>query len=142
MSRWDLPVPESPIRQSGWPLRNPVAGGQGAEHGGADAGVGVVVEVGQPFRAGEPGAADLPLGAAAVAVLAFGHEQLGEEPAVGELLPLGLVGGLGELAADGGQPQYPAGGAGRGVRGFLGDSSCSGHDWPSLTVRGRVSSWS
>ena len=21
MSRWDLPVPESPIRQSGWPLR-------------------------------------------------------------------------------------------------------------------------
>jgi hypothetical protein len=96
----------------------------------------------QPFRAGEPGAADLPLGAAAVAVLAFAHEQLGEEPAVGELVPLGLVGGLGELAADGGQPQYPAGGVDRGLCGFFGDGSCSGHDWPSLAVRGRVSSWS
>ena len=123
-------------------LADPVAGRQGAEHGGADAGVGVEVEVGQPFRAGEPGAADLPLGAAAVAVLAFTHEQLGQEPAVGELLPLGLVGGRGELAADGGQPQHPAGCVDRGVRGFLGDGSCSGHDWPSMTVRGRVSSWS
>ena len=93
MSRWDLPVPESPIRQSGWPVRTQSQAGQGVDHGGADAGVGVEVEVGQPFRAGEPGAADLPLGAAAVAVVAFGHEQFGEEPAVGELLPLGLVGG-------------------------------------------------
>jgi hypothetical protein len=84
----------------------------------------------------------LPLGAAAVAVLALAHEQLGEEPAVGELLPLGLVGGLGELAPDGGQPQHPAGGVDRRVCGFLGDASRAGHDWPSWLVRGRVSSWS
>ena len=135
-------MPESPIRQSGEPGPNPVAGRQGVDHGGADAGVGVEVEVGQPFRAGEPGAADLPLGAAAVAVLAFGHEQFGEEPAVGELLPLGLVGGAGELAADGGQPQHPAGGVDCGLGGFLGDASRAGHDWPSWLVRGRVSSWS
>ena len=105
---------------------DPVAGGEGVDDGGADAGVGAEVEVGEPFRAGEPGAADLPLGAAAVAVVAFGHEQLGEEPAVGELLTLGLVGGLGELAADGGQPQHPAGGVDRGVGGLLGDASACG----------------
>ena len=37
-----------------------------------------------------------------VAVFAFGHEQLGEEAAVGELVTLELVGGLGEPGPDGG----------------------------------------
>jgi len=48
--------------------------------------------------------------AAAVTVLAFGHQHLGEEAAVGHLLPLGAGGGCGALGADGGQPQHPAGG--------------------------------
>src|ERR1700739_3107736 len=127
MSRWDLPVPESPIRQSGWAFRAQAQGGRVAAAAAAAAGCAAKVKAGEPLRAGDPRAADLPLGAAAVAVLALAHEQLGEEPAVGELLPPALVAGGGELAAEGGQPQHPAGGVDRRVRGFLGDAPCSGH---------------
>jgi hypothetical protein len=43
---------------------------------------------------GEPGGLDAPLGAAAGAVVALGHEQFGEIAAVGHLL---AGGGLGQL---------------------------------------------
>jgi hypothetical protein len=36
-------------------LADPVAAGEGVDQGGVDGGVGVEVEVGQPFLAGEPG---------------------------------------------------------------------------------------
>src|ERR687891_586579 len=43
--RWDLPVPESPIKHSGWPfLLDPLALGQGVDDRGIDAGVGLEVE--------------------------------------------------------------------------------------------------
>jgi len=58
------------------------------------------------WKRGNPAARSRPLGAAMVAVLAFGHEQLGEEPAVAELVPFGFVSGLGEPGPDGGQAQH------------------------------------
>jgi hypothetical protein len=142
MSRWDLPVPESPIRHSGDPAVTQSQVARVLMTAGLTLGFGVVVEVGQPFRAGEPGGAQPPLGPAVVAVLAFGHEHLGEEPAVGQLVFLGLVGGISELGADGGQAQDPAGGVDRRVGGLLGDASCTGHGQPSWPVRGWRSSWS
>ena len=56
--------------------------------GGVDVRVGVEVEVGQPFRAGEPGGFDSADGSALGAVVAFGQEQFGEEPVVRELFLL------------------------------------------------------
>ena len=47
------------------------------------------------FVAGEPGVADPAVGAAAVAVVALGQQQFGQEPAVGQLLAFGGVGELG-----------------------------------------------
>jgi hypothetical protein len=114
MSRWDLPVPESPIRQ-------------------------------QRFLAGEPGGPDLAFGPAAGAVVALGHEQLGEEAAVGHLLAGGGLGEVGELGADGGQVQHAAGLLDGGVGGLLGQSAAGlgGHGRvPSCAVRVRRSSWS
>jgi len=61
------------------------------------------------FSRGEPGSLDLALRAAAGVVVALGHEHLGEEAAVGHLLAGGGVGEVGELGADGGQAQHPAG---------------------------------
>ena len=125
---------------------DPVAGGEGVDDGGVDVRVGVEVEGAQRFLAGEPGGPDLPLGAAAVAVVALGHEQLGEEAAVGHLLAGGGVGEVGELGADGGQAQHPAGLVDGGVGGLLGQSAAGlgGHGVavPSCAVRLRRSSWS
>jgi hypothetical protein len=59
------------------PRADPGAGGEGVDHGGVHGRVGGVVEVGQPFVAGESGVAD-PAGAAAfVSVVALGEQQLG-----------------------------------------------------------------
>ena len=80
-------------------LGDPGAGGELGDNGGLDAWVGVVVEVGQPLLAGEPGGGDPAGRAASVAVVALGHEQLGEAPAVGQLLALCGVGDLGEPGA-------------------------------------------
>jgi len=75
---------------------------------------------------------DLSLGNAAAlirrserrrAVVALGHQQLGEEPAVGHLLAGGGLGHLGEPGADRGQPQHPAGLVDRGIGGLLGQSA-------------------
>jgi len=51
------------------PFPDPVAGGEGVDDGGVDAGVEVEVEGAQRFLAGEPGGLDLALGAAAGAVV-------------------------------------------------------------------------
>jgi len=67
-------------------LGDPGAGGELGDDGGLGVRVGVVVEVGQPLLPREAGGADSAGGAASVAVVALGHEQLGEEPAVGQLL--------------------------------------------------------
>jgi hypothetical protein len=100
MSRCDLPVPESPIRQSGRPLLDPFAGSEGVDDGRVDVGVGVEVEGAQRLLSWERGGFDPAVGAATGAVVAFGHKQLGEKPAVGHLLPGRGVGDLGELRAN------------------------------------------
>jgi hypothetical protein len=71
---------------------DPVAGGQGVDDGGVDVRVGVEVERAQAFVAGERGGFDPAFGAAAGPVVTLGHEQLGEEPAVGQLVAGGVVG--------------------------------------------------
>ena len=124
---------------------DPVAGGEGVDDGGVDGRVRIEVEGAQRLLAGEPGGLDLALGAAAGAVVALGHEHLGEETAVGHLLAGGGVGEVGELGADGGQVQHAAGLVDGGVGGLLGQSAaglgCHGRV-PSCAVRLRRSSWS
>jgi len=77
-------------------LDQPGAGGGLRDDGGLDVRVRGVVEVLQPFLPREAGGGYPAGGAAPVAVVALGHQQLGEEPAVGQLLALRGVGDLGE----------------------------------------------
>ena len=125
---------------------HPVAGGEGVDDGGVDVRVGVEVEAAQGFLPGEPGSLDPPFGAAAGAVVAFGHQQLGEEGAVGHLLAGGGLGQVGELGADGGQAEHPACLLDGGVGCLLGQPvawlGVHGLAVPSRAVRWRRSSWS
>src|SRR5258708_2243613 len=97
------------MRHSGSPARTQAQGARGLMTAGLTAGGGGEAEAAGPVGAGERGGLDLAFGGAPAGVVAFGHEQLGEESAVGQLLALGGVGDLAEAAADGGQPQDPAG---------------------------------
>ncbi len=72
---------------------------------GVDVGVGLEVELAQRLLPGEGGGLEAAFGAAPVAVVALGHQQLGQEPAVGHLVADGSLGQFGELGTDGGQPQ-------------------------------------
>jgi hypothetical protein len=79
ISRWDFPVPESPIRHSGCPERihpHPAR----VDGGRVDVRVRVEIEVGQPLVTGKPGCFDPPDGAAPGPVVALGQQQLGQEP--------------------------------------------------------------
>lgn len=84
-------------------------------HGRIDVGIGVEVKGAQRLVAWEPGGFDASFGAAAGAVVAFGHQQLGQKAAVAHLLAFGDLGHVLELGADRRQPQHPAGGVDRGV---------------------------
>ena len=109
--------------------RDPAAGGQLSDHRRADRRVGVEGELLEPFRPREAGLAHPAGGAAPVPVVALGHHQLGQKPQVGQLLPLGSGGDLGEPVPDRGQPQHPAGLLDRRGRGLLGDPApAGGHD--------------
>ncbi len=79
-------------------LLYPLAGGQGVDGGGVQTGVGGEVEGPQRFLPGEPGALDPAFGAAAGPVVALGHQQLGQERAVGHLLMGRGVGDAGNSA--------------------------------------------
>ena len=61
------------------------------------------------FSRGNPAALTRRIGAAPGPVVALGQQQLGEEPAVGELLLLRGDQRVADPAADGRQPQNPAG---------------------------------
>ena len=118
-------MPESPIRHSGAPAETHPPVVRALTVGGVDVGVGREVEVLDPLGAGEPGFAD-PAGAAAgIAVVALGEQQLGEEPGVRVLLTFRGGDVLGELLADGGQPQHPAGCVDRGGRSLVGDRAAA-----------------
>jgi hypothetical protein len=71
------------------------------------------------------GSADPAFGTAPVAFVALGQQQLGKEPAVGQLLALCGVGGFGEPAAQGGQAQGAAGGVDGGVGGLFGQAAAA-----------------
>jgi len=101
-------------------LGDPGAGRELSDQRGLDVRVGLVVEARQPLLPGEFGCGQPPGRAPAVPVVALGHEQLGEEPAVGQLLALRGLGQLDEPGAHRGQPQHPAGLVDRGDRGRVG----------------------
>jgi len=84
------------------PGLDPGAGRELVDHGRVHRGVGVEGELFDAFVAGEAGVVDAAGGAAAVAVVAFGHDQFGEEAEVGQLFALRGGGGLFESVADGG----------------------------------------
>ena len=86
MSRWVLPVPESPSSTTGSPASIQAAGGEVAEGGRGEVGDAGVVEVGEPFGARELGLVDQPDPAPGVPVVAFGGQHLGEERLVGQPL--------------------------------------------------------
>jgi hypothetical protein len=124
---------------------DPLAGGQGVDERGCDGGVGGEVEVVEPFLPGEAGGFQAAFGAAAVAVLALGHEQFGEVAAVGHLLAGGGVGGSAGLGAHGGQVQDAAGGLDAGLGGLFGQAAVAvgGGGHGGSPRRRRVgSSWS
>ena len=66
---------------------DPGAGGQGVDGGRVDVGVGVEVEVVEPFVSGKAGGLDPAGGAAPGPVVALGEQQLGEEAPVGRVVP-------------------------------------------------------
>ena len=70
---------------------------------------------------GNAGGLDPAFGAAPCPVVALGHQQFGEEAAVGHLVAGGGLGEISELGTDGGQPQQPAGGVDGSVSGLLGE---------------------
>ena len=111
------------------------------DDGGVDVRVGGEIEGPQGFVAREGGGFDAAFGAAAGPIVALGHEQFGEEAAVGHLVAGGGFGEIGELGSDSGQAQQPAGGIHCGVSGLFGQSSvATGHD-PVPSAR-RRRSWS
>jgi hypothetical protein len=95
--------------------------------GGVDGGVSGEVELLEPFRSGEPGGGESPGGAAAGAVVAFGHHQFGEELEIGQLLALGGGGDLAEPGPHRRQPQGAATGFDRRSGGRLGWLTLAGH---------------
>jgi len=82
MSRWDLPVPESPMRQSGRPFLTESQVARVLTTAGSMFGLASKSRARRDFWR-EPGGLDPPFGAAAGAVVAFCHEQLGEPRARG-----------------------------------------------------------
>ncbi|MGC0367647.1 hypothetical protein ABH922_005699 [Rhodococcus sp. 27YEA15] len=128
MGRCDFPVPESGDQAQGLAFADPVAGGEGTDGGGVDVGVGIEIEVGQPFFAWEPRSSDSPHHTSAVAVVAFGEQKFREESVVGELVFAGCGGGVGADGDDGthgGKPKSPAGLIDCGGGGFLGQTSAA-----------------
>lgn len=107
MSRWDLPVPESPMRHKGAPLRIHSPGRQGVDGGGVDARV--RIEVSEPFVPGEVGGFDAADRRASVAVVTLGQQQLSQEALVGKFFLPGDGQGFVQHRPYGGQTQAAAG---------------------------------
>lgn len=111
------------------PGLDPAAGGELVNDGGVDGLVGVEVELLDAFGTWESGVVDPPRGSALVAVVALGHDQLGEEPEVGQLLALRRSCDLAEPFPDRGQPQHATALLDRSGRGLLGYSAlAAGHE--------------
>lgn len=104
---------------------DPFAGGQGVDRGGVHVGVGGEVEVAQRLLAGEAGGLDASFGASAVAVVALGQQQLGQERPVGHLVSRRGRGGVGEVRADRRQSQQAACLVDRRVGGLFGDAAAT-----------------
>jgi hypothetical protein len=107
MSMWDLPVPESPMRQSGWLF---LIHSQLARVWRVAASMfGFASKSNARSDFSPVGSLDPPFRSSAGLVVAFGHQQFGEEAAVAHMVLHRAVGDVGELVADRGQPQQAAG---------------------------------
>jgi hypothetical protein len=113
-------VADQAERQS---LLDPLAGRQGVNDGCVDVPVGLEVEGPQRLLPRELRRLDPPFGASPGPVVTLGHQQLGEEPAIGHLVTGGGFGQFGELGPDGGQPEHAACLVNGGVGGLFGQSA-------------------
>lgn len=121
MSRWDLPVPESPIRHSGVPASIHAPMARAARVAGLIPGATVTSKSSRRLNAREAGLDDAPGSVADVAVVDLGGEDLGGEDLgqigpVGETVFGGLVGEGDRFGSDLGQRQHSGGGADGGLR--------------------------
>jgi hypothetical protein len=108
---------------------DPVPGDERVDRGGVDVRVGVEVEVPEPHLPREPRRRYATDHGSAVAVAAFGQEQLGEEALLGELLAFGGLHGFIHDGTHRRQPQPPAGLVGRGDLRLPQSSHVAGADW-------------
>jgi hypothetical protein len=111
---------------------DPGTGGELVDHRRVDRWVGGEVEVVDALVAGEAGVVGAAGRAALVPVVAFGHEQFGEEAEVGQLFAFGGCGDLGEPVPDRRQPQHARAGLDRGDGGLFGDAAPR----PALAIAG------
>lgn len=100
MSRWDLPLPESPIRQSSRPFLTHSQVARGVDDRSVDVPVGLEVEGPQRILPWELRRLDAPVRSGGGPVVALGHQRFGEEPAIGHLVPGGCFGQFGELGPE------------------------------------------
>ena len=117
---------------------DPAAAGQGVDRRRVDRGVGGEVEVGQRLGSGEAGFVDAAGGAALLAVVALGEQQLGQERPVGQLLAAGGVGDLAVAVPQRRQPQQPGGAVDRGVDRLLAGRPAGAFDARAVLVVGLV----
>ncbi len=88
MSKWVLPVPESPIRQSGCPAFTQPQPTSWWTVAAGTFGLAAKSNSSTRFVAREPCGVHPSGRLPGVAVVALGHDQLGEERQVGQLFPL------------------------------------------------------
>src|SRR3954453_18327446 len=119
ISRWLLPVPESPIKHSDWPLLIQPQPARVLIVAGLIAVLALKSKSARVLVLGKACCVDTTDGAACVTLVALGEQQFGQERPVGELFPAGGISDFGVAVSHGRQPQQPAGAVDRGVDGLL-----------------------
>ena len=112
MSRWDLPVPESPIKAERLAFLHPLAGLERVDDGRVDVAVGVDVERAQRLLLGEHGGFDAPL-RASTRRSRSSHSAISSSarnPEVGHLFPAGRLGLRAEVLFGRRRASFPLGG--------------------------------
>ena len=138
MSRWLLPVPESPINTTGSPasIHAPLA--SAARLAGLTVGAAAKSKSSRRLRRGKASFEQAAGPATAVAVVDLGGEHLGQIGPMGEPFFGGRVGQRCGLGAHRGQVQHPAGGTDSGLGGRFAQSHGRAHDALPTASRRRI----